>query len=89
MAADSLRTDVIGRNALDGRWSFQIVEEYDDLYFHPVQERIGRIETDLMAGRRHVAEADMKARRRSRGRPGHEDRPPAAWSDQVETGSGD
>lgn len=30
--ADRLETEMVGRNAIDGRWSFQIVEEFDDLY---------------------------------------------------------
>ena len=84
-AADDLRAEVIGRNAIDGRWTFQIVEEYDDLYYTPVQARLLRLEQALMDGRRHVFESEMKAERRSRGQSGHEDRPPAAWSDDVET----
>ena len=70
--SEILRTDVIGRNAIDGRWSFQIVEEFDDLYFNPVQQRIRDLEVALMNGRRHVYEAEMKDRRRTRGRVGHE-----------------
>lgn len=27
--ASELRTRIVGRNAIDGRWSFQIVEEFD------------------------------------------------------------
>ena len=81
-----LRTDVIGRNAIDGRWTFQIVEEFDDLYFNPVQQRIRDLELALMDGHRHVYEAEMKERRRTRGRPGHESRPRDAWSHAVDTG---
>lgn len=84
-AADGLRQDVIGRNAIDGRWTFQIVEEYDDQYFGPVQAHVRRLEAELMGGQRHVFESEMKADRRTSGRRGHEARPPAAWSDDVET----
>ena len=28
--ADRIERELVGRNVLDGRWSFQIVEEYDD-----------------------------------------------------------
>ena len=28
--ADRIDTDLVGRNILAGRWSFQVVEEYDD-----------------------------------------------------------
>ncbi len=80
-----LRADVIGRNVIDGRWTFQIVEEYDDHYYTPVQAQLRRLEVALMGGHRHVFEAEMKADRRTPGRPGHEARPPAAWSPDVET----
>ena len=29
----ALRTDLVGRNVLQGRWTFQVVEEYDDGYW--------------------------------------------------------
>lgn len=83
--AEMLRTDVIGRNAIDGRWSFQIVEEFDDLYHDCVTQRIREVEAALLDGRRHVYEAEMKERRRTEGRPGHESRPPDAWSGVVDT----
>ena len=31
--ADRLESELIGRNVLAGRWTFQIVEEYDDTYW--------------------------------------------------------
>jgi len=86
--AEVLRREVVGRNVLDGRWTFQIVEEFDELYYGPVRA-VGRsIERDLLAGRRHVFEAEMKEARRSRDRPVHEARPPAAHAD-IDTAAGD
>lgn len=82
--AGGLRDRIIGRNVLDGRWTFQIVEEYDDLYYEPVQRHLRDLERELMGGQRHVFESEMKEERRTSGRPGHEGRPPAAWSEQVE-----
>lgn len=73
--ADLLRTDVVGRNLLPGRWTFQIVEEFDDTYYFPVVEAERRIRDELMAGRRHVFESEMKEQRRTRGRKAHESRP--------------
>ena len=32
--ADRIEREMVGRNVLEGRWRFQIVEEYDDTY-HP------------------------------------------------------
>jgi hypothetical protein len=34
-SAAQLRRELHGRNVLDGRWTFQIVEEYDELYYQP------------------------------------------------------
>ena len=31
--ADRLEKEVVGRNVLNGRWTFQIVEEFDDNYW--------------------------------------------------------
>ena len=62
-----------GRNVLPGRWTYQMVEEFDDGYyaeFKAIEER-----NELMGGRRHVYEAEMKAARRTEGRAGHEASP--------------
>jgi hypothetical protein len=83
--AARLREDVIGRNVLDGRWTFQIVEEFDALYYRPVREVLSDLEDRRMAGVPHVHESEMKERRRTAGRPGHEHRPPAAHDPTVET----
>ena len=37
--ADLVRTEVVGRNVLEGRWTFQIVEEFDDGYYDAVASR--------------------------------------------------
>lgn len=75
-AAARLEEAVVGRNVLDGRWTFQIVDEFDATYYEPVRTEVRRVEDELLAGRRHVFEAEMKDRRRSRGRRHHERRPP-------------
>src|SRR5687767_5300797 len=33
-----LRKDIVGRNVLDGRWTFQIVEEFDRTFWEPFTE---------------------------------------------------
>lgn len=83
--AKRVRRDVIGRNVLDGRWTFQIMEEFDELYFHPIQAELDRLERELMGGQRHVFESELKEKRRTRGRSGHEQRPRAAHDERVET----
>jgi hypothetical protein len=83
--AERLRAEVVGRNVIDGRWTFQIVEEFDELYYRDVRDELRRLEQDHMGGRSHVYESEMKEDRRSRGRDGHEARPPGAHDDRVET----
>jgi hypothetical protein len=74
-SADLIDREIVGRNVLDGRWTFQIVEEFDDGYYQPVTAIERRIRNELVEGRRHIFEAEMKQRRRSRGVPGHEATP--------------
>ena len=69
--AERIRTELIGRNAIEGRWTFQIVEDFDDNYYEPLKGTERELRDDLMAGRRHVFEAEMKQRRRTHGHPHH------------------
>ncbi len=73
--ADAIDEDLVGRNVLDGRWTFQIVEEYDDGYFATFQSLEQKAREDLVGGRRHLYEAEMKEDRRTDGLPGHEATP--------------
>ena len=73
--ADALDTEALGRNPLPGMWSFQMVEGFDDGYYGPIKELEKRARDELVEGRRHVFEAEMKALRRTPGRPGHEATP--------------
>jgi len=73
--AERLETDVVGRNVLFGRWTFQVVEEFDDSYWSVLREHERRVRDELSGGARHVHEARMKERRRTHGRSGHEARP--------------
>ncbi|ANJ27117.1 hypothetical protein [Agromyces aureus] len=74
--ADRIDAELVGRNVLQGRWTFQIVEEYDDGY-HATFTDLERSARDaLIGGRRHVFESEMKEARRTNGRRGHEARPP-------------
>ncbi|MBD0324160.1 MAG: hypothetical protein ICV72_12355, partial [Aldersonia sp.] len=55
--ADRLAEELIGRNVLEGRWTFQIVEEFDRLYHDAVVAAESRVRDELVAGRRHVFES--------------------------------
>lgn len=74
-AAELVHEEVVGRNVLDGRWTFQIVEEFDRTYYEPLRAIEARLRDQLMEGRRHVYEAELKDRRRSVGHPDHTRRP--------------
>ena len=73
--ADRLEKELFGRNVLDGRWTFQIVEEYDDGYWTLFRRLEAEVRDDLTAGRRHLREAGMKEDHRTHGEPGHSARP--------------
>jgi hypothetical protein len=63
--ADRVELDLVGRNLLEGRWSFQIVEEYDDTYYSAFKDLERQAREALVAGRRHLHEAEMKEDRRT------------------------
>lgn len=73
--ADDIDRRVIGRNVLEGRWTFQIVEEYDDGYYATVKASERAAREELAEGRRHVYEAEMKEHNRTHGLRHHEARP--------------
>lgn len=74
-AAERLETQLVGLNVLPGRWTFQVVEEFDDGYWTQFREHERQVRDELVAGERHVFEAKMKEERRTHGRTGHEARP--------------
>jgi hypothetical protein len=73
--ADELRRDLVGQNVLVGRWTFQVVEEFDDGYFAKVTAAERQVRDALMAGRRHVFESELKDDEITPGVPGEERRP--------------
>jgi hypothetical protein len=83
--ATLVREEAVGRNVLDGRWTFQIIEEFEHVYHQPLAAIEQRVLDELVQGRRHLREAEMKEQRRSRGRVAHEARPPAAHDPSVPT----
>jgi hypothetical protein len=73
--ADRLQDELVGRNVIQGRWTFQIVEEYDDDYYATFKRLEAAARDDLVGGRRHLFEAEMKEDRRTHGHPAHTARP--------------
>ena len=47
--ADRLRAEIIGRNVLYGRWTFQVVEEFEDVYYGPVRAEEKLVRDELCA----------------------------------------
>lgn len=78
--ADLIRDELVGRNILEGRWSFQVVEEYDDGYYAAFKALEAQARRDLVDGRRHLLEAEMKEDRRTHGHPAHTARPASEGS---------
>jgi hypothetical protein len=76
--ADRIQRELVGRNVLQGRWSFQIVEDFDDNYYEPLKGTEREMRNDLMDGKRHVFEAEMKQGRRTHGHPHHTATPDSA-----------
>lgn len=72
--AERVETELVGRNVLPGRWTFQVIEDYEDTYYEPFRQ-LEREVRDLTGGERHVHEAGLKEQRRTRGEPGHEAAP--------------
>jgi hypothetical protein len=70
--ADRIECELIGRNVIPRHWTFQIVEEYDDGYYAEFRAIEKAARDELAEGKRHLYEAELKEKRRTHGRPGHE-----------------
>ncbi len=73
--ARRLEDDLLGRNVLNGRWTFQVIEDYDDNYWSMFRDLEKSARDQLADGRRHLYEARLKQQERTPGRPGHEAAP--------------
>ncbi|SFO00711.1 hypothetical protein [Mycetocola miduiensis] len=73
--AAEIDRDIVGRNVIEGRWTFQIVEDYDANYYRAVVAAEDNARQQLVGGKRHLFEAEMKEDRRTHGLRHHEARP--------------
>jgi hypothetical protein len=69
--ADQVDEQLVGRNVIQGRWTFQLVEEYDDTYWSLFRRLEREAREELVDGRRHLFEAEMKERERTAGDAHH------------------
>ena len=58
--ADEVETTMVGRDVIDGKWTFQIVEAYDAQYWRPFRDT-ERWLRDQLGAEPHIHEAQMKA----------------------------
>lgn len=70
--ADDLARELVGRNVVADRWTFQIVEDFDDGYWTTFRDFDARARAELAGGDRHVLEARMKQAERSHGAAAHQ-----------------
>lgn len=82
--AKNLEQRIVGRNVISGRWTFQIVEDYDDGYYSEFKAAEKHAREVLVGGKRHLLEAEMKEDRRTHGRAHHE-AVPAEATDRNDT----
>jgi hypothetical protein len=69
--AERIEHELVGRNVIPDRWTFQIVEEYDETYWTVFRAFEQEARDRLTGGRRHLYEAGMKEDRRTHGHPDH------------------
>jgi hypothetical protein len=63
--AASLWRNLVGRDVLEGRWTFQVVEGFDDDYYDAARAEVTKLESGLVAGHRHAHEEQLRERRRT------------------------
>jgi hypothetical protein len=76
--ADDLDRDLVGRNVIADRWTFQIVEDFDANYWGTFRAFDERAREELAGGDRHVFEARMKQSERTKNHPRHQAGPALA-----------
>jgi hypothetical protein len=60
--ADDLETSLVGRDVIDGRWSFELVEAYDRGYWTAFRDAEAHARATLGDVAQHLYEAKMKFR---------------------------
>jgi hypothetical protein len=63
--AAALKRELVGLDVIEGRWTFQLMEEFDDGFYARWREWEQRIRGECVDGRRNVLEAEMKAQRQT------------------------
>jgi len=61
--ATLLRERVVGRDVIENRWTFQVVDEFDDNYYAAWREVVATVRGQVPGGERHAREAELKRSR--------------------------
>ncbi|UQX86891.1 hypothetical protein M6D93_11300 [Jatrophihabitans telluris] len=65
--ADEIDDVLVGRDVIDGHWTFELVEMYDEQYFAVFREVEAEARRRVVEGTRHLFEAEMKHREQNAG----------------------
>ncbi|MDP9335617.1 MAG: hypothetical protein M3Q30_20235 [Actinomycetota bacterium] len=60
---------LVGRDVLERRWTFEIVEQFDDDYYDVARFQVAHLEQACVGGRRHAHEEELRRQRRAQRRP--------------------
>jgi hypothetical protein len=63
--AAPLWRSLVGRDVLEGRWTFEIVERFDDDYYDLAHSEVASLEQACVGGRRHAHEEELRRQRRA------------------------
>ena len=69
--AERIEHELVGRNVIADRWTFQVVEEYDDSYWSVFRALVQDGRNNQNGGPRHHHQAAQKVERRTHGPPAH------------------
>ena len=64
--ADGLQRELVGIDVLEGRWTYQVVEEFDGGFYARWKQWEERVRLETVGGRRHLLEAQLQQERRPR-----------------------
>lgn len=73
--SDRLEKNIMGRNVIEGRWTFQIVEDYGANYYSAFAEEERQARLTLVEGKKNLYEAEMREDGRTHGNRHHEATP--------------
>ena len=63
--AARIEREVVGRDVLEGRWSFEVLEEFEQEYYEPVRDAVRTVERRT-TGRPHARAVRLRAAARRR-----------------------